>query len=74
VQRFIETSFRFIFFFAGADTSSTSIAYTIVELGIHPEIQEKLREEIVAKSGEEITYENLQEMTYLNKVVNGKVC
>lgn len=67
-------SLRFIFFFAGADTSSTVIAYAMVELGHHPEIQEKLRKEIFEKtkdSKDQITYDNLQEMTYLNQVVNG---
>lgn len=66
---------RFIFFFAGADTSSTAIAYGMVELGHHPEIQEKLRKEILEKtkdSNGEITYDNLHEMTYLNQVVSGK--
>jgi hypothetical protein len=64
--------FRFIFFFAGADTSSTSIAFAMLELGANSEIQEKLRKEIREKSGEKITYENLQEMTYLNQVASGE--
>lgn len=65
----------FIFFFAGADTTSTVIAYAITELGHHPEIQERLRKEILEKtktSNGEITYDNLHEMTYLSQVVNGK--
>jgi cytochrome P450 family 6 len=64
----------FIFFFAGADSSSTVISYAITELSHHPEIQEKLRNEILEKiesSKGEITYDNLHEMTYLNQVVNG---
>lgn len=66
--------FRFIFFFAGADTTSTAIAYAMVELGHHPEIQDKLREEIFEKTNSsegETTYDNLHEMTYLSQVVNG---
>ena len=65
----------FIFFFAGADTTSTVISYAITELSHHPEMQEKLRLEILDKvkeSNGEITYESLHEMQYLNKVVSGK--
>lgn len=64
----------FIFFFAGADTSSNTIAYAIIELGLNQDIQTKLRDEIRAKSASsngEINYDNLQEMTYLNQVLNG---
>jgi cytochrome P450 len=73
---FDEFMFAVIFFFAGSDTSSTVIAYALVELGHHPEIQEKLRAEVIDKtksSNGEITYENLHEMTYLNQVMNGNL-
>lgn len=66
----------FIFFFAGADTSSTTVAYAITELSHHPDIQEKLRTEILKKtegSNGEITYDNLHEMTYLSQVANGEL-
>lgn len=65
----------FIFFLGGADTSSTTISYAILELGLNPDIQDKLRKEIREKTKStngEITYENLHEMTYLAQVVNGK--
>lgn len=64
----------FVFFFAGADSSSTSVAYAILELSHNLEVQEKLRKEITEKtkgSNGEITYDNLHEMTYLNQVMNG---
>lgn len=64
----------FVFFFAGADTSSTAIAWAITELSLNSASQEKLREEILEKtesSDGEITYDNLHEMTYLNQVLNG---
>lgn len=64
----------FIFFFAGGDTSSSAISYTIAELGDNLHIQEKLRQEVLEKTKNtngEITYDNLNEMTYLNQVVNG---
>ena len=66
----------FVFFLGGAETSSTVISWAIIELGHHPEIQEKLRTEIFKITREtdgEITYDNLHEMTYLNQVINGKL-
>lgn len=63
----------FIFFFAGADTSSTVIAYALTQLSLNQEFQEKLRNEIVEKTRDskgELTYENIHEMTYLNQVVS----
>lgn len=65
----------FIFFLGGADSSGSAIAYTLTELSHHPEIQEKVRQEILEKtkdSNGEITYDNLNEMTYFNQVINGK--
>lgn len=65
----------FIFFFAGADTSSSAISWALTELSLHPDIQDKVRAEILEKTREskgEITYENLQEMVYLGQVMNGK--
>lgn len=65
----------FIFFFAGADTTSNVISFAMFELAQRPDIQEKMRQEINEKvkgSNGEITYENLHEMTYLIQVVSGK--
>ncbi|KAG5669765.1 hypothetical protein PVAND_000059 [Polypedilum vanderplanki] len=58
---------------AGAETSSTTIAFALAELANNVEYQEKLREEIIAntsRENNEISYETLQEMTYLNQIVN----
>lgn len=66
----------FLFFFAGSDTSSTAIAFAIIELSRHKDIQDKLRKEIIEKTKDdkgEITYDNLHDMPYLNQVVNGKL-
>ncbi|KAG5674906.1 hypothetical protein PVAND_004851 [Polypedilum vanderplanki] len=64
----------FVFFFAGADSSSTAIAFALAELAHNTEAQNKLRAEILEKTkgkeNEDINYETLQEMTYLNQVVN----
>lgn len=65
----------FLFFFAGSDTSSTAISFTLAELSHNQEVQQKLRNEITEKLKEtngEITYEALHEMSYLNMVVNGE--
>lgn len=65
----------FVFFLGGAETSSFVISFAMLELGSHPEIQDKLRKEILEKTKSnngEITYENLQEMSYLYQVVNGE--
>lgn len=64
----------FLFFFAGSDTSSTTISFGLTELAFHPDVQNKLRAEILEKikdTNGEITYDVLHEMTYLNQVVNG---
>jgi cytochrome P450 family 6 len=66
----------FVFFFAGADASSTTISLALAELAHNVECQEKLRAEIIEKTkgdNGELTYENIQEMTYLNQVMNGKM-
>lgn len=67
----------FVFFFAGADASSTTIALALTELAYNIEAQDKLREEIVkitkGEKNTDITYDQLQEMTYLNQVINGKI-
>ncbi|XP_065080101.1 probable cytochrome P450 6a14 [Ochlerotatus camptorhynchus] len=63
----------FLFFFAGFETSSTTLSFAMFELASNPEVQEKTREEItrvLANHGGHITYDALKEMTYLDQVVN----
>jgi cytochrome P450 family 6 len=65
----------FVFFLAGFETSSTTMAFCMYELSLHQDIQERVREEIdivLNKHNGEITYEAIQEMEYLDKVVSGK--
>lgn len=66
------TAQAFVFYIAGFETSSTTASYCLYELSIHPEIQEKVRNEIeiVIKKHGDITYESLNDMTYLHKCVS----
>ena len=68
---FVAQSFGF--FFAGFETSASTLTYTLYELAKHPEIQTRLREEIMdslAENDNKISYEMLHKMTYLDMVVS----
>ena len=43
-----------LFFLVGMDTTATSIAFVIHNLAVHPEIQEKLHDEIVNVAGNKV--------------------
>ncbi|KAK4878094.1 hypothetical protein RN001_010600 [Aquatica leii] len=61
-----------LFFFAGYDTSSTTMSFALYELSENPDVQEQVREEINSfydNHDGNITYENIKEMTYLNQVI-----
>ena len=64
----------FVFFFAGFETSSTTMSYALYELAQNLDVQEKVRHEIqsICKKNGEFTYDGLTEMTYLDQVINGK--
>lgn len=58
----------------GFETSSSTGSFVLYLLATHPEIQEKLRQEInqvLENRNGEITYEAMQEMSYLHMVVDG---
>lgn len=61
------------FFTAGYETTGNLISFTLYELSLHPDIQERAREEVMQKIKlhGDITYEAIQEMKYLNMVVAG---
>lgn len=63
------------FFTAGYETTGNLISFTLYELGLHPDIQERVREEILEKieAHGDLTYETIKDMKYLNMVVSGKV-
>jgi len=61
-----------LFFFAGFDTTSTTLAATVFGLVHHPEIQDNLRKEIedVIGDSENITSDHLKELKYTENVIN----
>ena len=68
------TAQAFVFFIAGFETSSTTMSNVLYELALHPEVQDKLRQEIrehYAKNNGELKYEQVKDMTYLDLVFRG---
>lgn len=64
----------FIFFLAGFESSSTTMANALYELAQNHKIQDTLREEINyewAQNGGALTYDNIKKMGYLDKVFKG---
>ena len=61
-----------LFFFAGFDTTSTTLGVVVFGLIHHPEVQEKLRQEIedVIGDDEKITAEHLRDLKYTENVIN----
>lgn len=61
------------FFLGGFDTIANQLSFLFHELGLNPEIQQRLRNEIESaldKNNGKITYETLADMKYLDMVVN----
>ncbi|XP_055852793.1 probable cytochrome P450 6a20 [Episyrphus balteatus] len=62
----------FMFFLAGFETSSTTIGFTLFELALNQDIQNKLRDEIntcIEKNNGVFSYDAMISMTYMEKVV-----
>merc|ERR1712045_259796 len=61
-----------LFFFAGFDTTSTTLSIVVHALVHHPHIQEKLRKEIedVIGDSEEVTADHLKELKYIENIIN----
>ncbi|KAJ8951050.1 hypothetical protein NQ318_003746 [Aromia moschata] len=59
------------FFAAGFETTSSTMAFMLYELCLHPDMQDKLRQEIMdsIKNNNGITYEGISEMKYLDMCV-----
>ncbi|KAL2726635.1 LOW QUALITY PROTEIN: CP9E2 protein [Vespula squamosa] len=63
----------FIFFFGGFDTVSTAMCFTCHEIGVNPDIQQRLQREIddvIEKTNGNPTYDVVQNMEYLDAVIN----
>ncbi|KAG4079535.1 hypothetical protein HA402_005232 [Bradysia odoriphaga] len=63
----------FVFFFAGFETSSTTMTYALHELAVNPDIQDKLRNEIndrFDKNNGALSYDSVMSMTYMDQVIN----
>ncbi|XP_012261426.2 cytochrome P450 6k1-like [Athalia rosae] len=66
------TSHASSFFIEGYETSSITASFVVYQLARHPDIQQRLRDEIlsiVQTHGGNMTYEALQEMKYLEQVI-----
>uniref|UniRef100_A0A1L8E4L3 Putative cytochrome n=1 Tax=Nyssomyia neivai TaxID=330878 RepID=A0A1L8E4L3_9DIPT len=64
----------FLFLLAGFESISASLSFVVYEIGVNPEIQNKVYEEVKSVNdelkGERITYEKLQKMKYLDMVIS----
>ncbi|KAK7266929.1 hypothetical protein RIF29_19590 [Crotalaria pallida] len=60
------------FYFAGADTSASSVTWTLMLLALHPEWQQRVRSEIVESFGNSLSFndiDKLQKLKALNMVI-----
>uniref|UniRef100_V5GTA8 Putative cytochrome P450 6a14 n=1 Tax=Anoplophora glabripennis TaxID=217634 RepID=V5GTA8_ANOGL len=63
----------YVFFIAGFETSSSAMTFALFELSMHPEIQDKVRDEIrtvLAKHDNQMTYDSLNELKYMGQVID----
>jgi cytochrome P450 len=59
-----------VFIGAGHDTSATTMAYTLWQLGRHPELQERVRAEVDAIGDRELTPEDVPSLGYTVQVLH----
>ncbi|XP_018365040.1 PREDICTED: cytochrome P450 9e2-like [Trachymyrmex cornetzi] len=67
------TAQAFVFFLAGFDTISSAMCFTTYEIGINPDVQRKLREEVddvLRQTNGKPTYEAINCMKYLDAVIS----
>lgn len=63
-----------LFFIGGFEGTSSALTFLLFELARHPEIQDKLRDEIttvIESNDGQITYDLLKQMPYLDMVLAG---
>ncbi|XP_017776426.1 PREDICTED: cytochrome P450 9e2-like isoform X2 [Nicrophorus vespilloides] len=61
------------FFFAGFDSVSTLMIYIAYELALHPDIQDRLRNEIddaLKETNGKVTYDSVTKMKYLDMIIS----
>ena len=56
-----------LFFVAGYDTTSTSLSFFLYNMALHPEVQDKLMEEITRVVGDKVSSCLLLDSTYLRR-------
>ncbi|KYQ60376.1 Cytochrome P450 9e2 [Trachymyrmex zeteki] len=67
------TAQAFVFFLGGFDTISTAMCFMTHEIGVNPDVQGRLREEIddvLRQTNDKPTYEAINRMKYLDAVIN----
>jgi hypothetical protein len=57
------------FFLDGNETSSLLLSFALYELSYHPEVQDRLRQEV--STLQEFTYEGVHSLKYLDMVISG---
>jgi cytochrome P450 family 6 len=65
-----------VFFLAGFETSSTLLSFAFLELAVHPELQQRARQEIerVLQQHEgQLTYQALLDMKFVECIIDGKM-
>ncbi|XP_065351009.1 cytochrome P450 9e2-like [Cloeon dipterum] len=67
------TSQAFSFFLGGFDTMATAFSFVSHSLALHPEVQEKVREEVkevLSKHNNKMDYEATKELLYMDMVIS----
>ncbi|XP_067006558.2 cytochrome P450 6k1 [Anabrus simplex] len=66
-------AYALTFFLDGFETSSVTLSFTLYELAVHPEVQDRLRAEVdsvLATYNNQLCHEALQEMVFMDMVIN----